>query len=125
MSKNNPHNLQIGQRLWYVPGARWKGDPTFVTVTKVGKKWATALHQGRELRLDLLRLRDDCATTGQAHVSREEYESTMRIQRAWGRLTHSIRNTYGPAPQGVTEQDILTAAKLLGIELPPEKKGGA
>ena len=90
-----------------------------VTVTKVGRKWATLDYPSRKpYRVDIDTMQVDGAgysSPGRCWLSELDCRSHEAAQRAQSEL--SRRLSYSP-PVGVTEADIREAARLLRVELP-------
>ncbi|MFN7927898.1 MAG: hypothetical protein U0Y68_08115 [Blastocatellia bacterium] len=107
----NPHNLQPGQKLWYVPN--WKQSaPRELTIEKIGRKWATTAYE----RVDLETLRVDggqYGSPGQCYLSREAYETHQVTMRTWMNFCQRLT----PTRTRATLEQIQQAAALLGISL--------
>jgi hypothetical protein len=96
---------------------RRRGDPYFVTVHKVGRKWAE-IDSGR--RVDLKTLAVDggeYSSPADCYLSREEYEAEVRRNELFHRLVRRIGHLVN---NGVTADDIVAAAKLLRVDLGEE-----
>lgn len=105
--------LEVGQKLWMVPAVRYLGEPRWVTVTKVGRKWASIDIRG--YRIDLTTLRIDGAThasPGRCWLSKTAYDDVASADRAWQSLRANMNRW---RPDAVTREDIATAARLLGF----------
>lgn len=111
------HALTVGQKLWLVPSVQWRGKPREVTVTSVGRKWATIDESRRDrISLETLELDDsDCRSPGHCWLSREEWESAMLADTLWGQLERAVK--FGRRPDGITAEAITQAAELLGVKL--------
>jgi len=102
----------VGQELWWVPNDG--KNQRLVTVLKVGRKWAE-LSNAR--RIDISTLCADgggYSSPGRCHTSREEYEQTVKRNRAWSQLKRDLE--YKAIPDSVTTENIIAARKLLGME---------
>ncbi len=81
---SNPHNIQVGQKLWRVASRRRGGNGFEVTVSKVGRKWAE-LDGYATGRIDLETL---CVDGGNymspatCYLSRESYEAECTLRAA-------------------------------------------
>lgn len=106
-----------------------RGDvrKTWVTVTKVGRRWAEYQPDGRtwrqtDDRFDMNSGHIDGAqfsSPGRAYRTEEEYETHERLKRLWADLRKTIDRAY-TIPEGVTDLDILRAADALKIRLKEE-----
>jgi hypothetical protein len=116
----NPHNIKVGQKLWFVPWRehRKRGD---VEIVRVGRKYgalntAGSASIGHNDRLNLESLRvevDGYGTVGQCYLDREEYERREAAYKAWSALKAAIGYR---CPEGVTVEDIAQARRLLRLE---------
>jgi hypothetical protein len=108
----NPHNLQVGQSLWYVPSNRRDSERP-VTVQKIGNRWAAI---GYSLRIDLETLRADggnYSSPGRCYLSEQDWTATKLADKEWNDLRSKM--TWN-VPSGVTLENIKAARKLLGCE---------
>lgn len=112
--------LTVGQQLWWVPNhCRHSDKPKFVTVEKVGRKWAQLSSNDR---IDVVTLVADgnghgYTSPGSCYLTREEYESKLAKNRAWLKLHTFIESrSYRGAPDSVTLENIEAAGKLLGFK---------
>lgn len=106
--------LEVGQKLWYVPNY---GHAREVTITTVGRKWAT--FDALRRRVDVETLKVDGGnydSPGRCYQSREEYEEKVALQIAWDTLRRQIALRSLPS---CTIEAINEAWKLLGL---PQKK---
>lgn len=90
----NPHGLTVGQELWFVPGHRG-GHSHYVTVQKIGRKWAEV---GKRLRIDLETLiadGGDFMSPGTCYLSKEEHEQAVERSARWTRIQRFVRDQYG------------------------------
>lgn len=111
--------LTVGQQLWWVPARYRTGEqPCYVTVEKVGRKWAQLSNQ---YRIDVTTLEPDSkgySSPGECYLQREEYESKVAISYAWGRLRKFMESRiWSGAPDGVTLENIEAAGNLLGFKV--------
>jgi len=103
--------LKSGQTLWWVPAnGKRCGE---VTVTKVGRKWAT-LDNGHRISLDTL-VADggERSTPGHCYYSEETYRGLVARAVEWTRLRADMQ--FSPPPDSVSIDDIAAARKLLGL----------
>lgn len=128
--KSKPQ-FSIGQRMYYVRGER-RGGPSWVEITKIGRKWISAAYvdnKGKlysELRFDHETLYVDnggYSSPGRCYFTKEEYDAECLLNLAWSNFSSAIRNQYR-LQENVTLDQIQAAAKVLGIDLKletPEK----
>lgn len=110
--------LLAGQELWLVPSARYLGDPSLVTVGKVGRKWAE-VKDGKfdsvigRINVETLFLDGDGYTSaGRCWLNRADWEAETSRQSAWEGLRRSIDRTYD-APPHVSHDSIKQIIALL------------
>lgn len=107
---------KVGATVYVVPDdLRWR-NPATLTVSKVGRKYATLGEGYNPLRADLEtgRIGDNSFSYGKAWPSKEAYEDNKRLQDAWNNLRKSIDNKR-QAPDGVTKEDIDSAIAILKL----------
>lgn len=59
---NNPHNLKVGQKIFAVQTVNVRNsrpETKWFTIEKIGRKWATVLRHGCDMRIDMQTLRAD------------------------------------------------------------------
>lgn len=107
--------LTIGQVLHMPPSRRSTGWNE-LTVTKIGRTWATLGTYGR-CTLDTLLL--DCGGYSpiQLYTSCEEFEQERELNKVWSDFVRSL--AVGRAPAGMTLEAIKQARALLA----PKKAG--
>lgn len=107
----NPHNLISGQKLYLVYGDSRRGNPRFVEIASVGRKFATLTDSSR---LCLKTLRIDGGTYSSpatCYFSKEEYTDQVTKQNYWRNLCNSLPHK-APA---VTMETLKQVASLLGL----------
>jgi hypothetical protein len=106
--------VKLGQKLWFVPTGRSYAARE-ITIEKVGRRWA--YFDNGSKRCDVATLVVDAhgyAAPGALFESEEIYKANISREIAFS----SLRQRLGYRPeQGVSEQDIRQAARLLGISL--------
>lgn len=105
--------MKEGQKLWWVSSNRYN-KAQYVTITKVGRKWATLSNQHR---IDKATLRADgggYVSPGCCYLSKEQHDQEVRASSVFSELRNRL--SFSPS-HGVTEEDIRQAAKLLRIKL--------
>lgn len=102
--------LQVGQQLWYVPNKR-PGQPYFVTVLKVGRKWAEIGHRRRISIEGLFVDGGQYSSPGRCYLSKEDHEKEVALNSAWARFMEMAR--YANRPEGVRLSQIENAARSL------------
>lgn len=101
--------MKVGDTVVWVPHEK-RNPPVDVTITKIGRKYATL---SNDLRVDLKTLGSrDWFTQGRIYLSRAEYDTALAAKNAWTALNNAMG--YAPPP-GITAADIKAARKLLGV----------
>lgn len=111
--------LVEGQKLWLVYNDRRYGQSREVVVSKVGRKWADIGLRNR-INVDTLIIDGD-PSPGRCYPDRDAYEQSAYRARLWDMLRDRVSRQYR-APSDLTMDDILAAAKLLGIDLSTVEK---
>lgn len=106
--------LHVGQKLWFVPSQSYFGNPREVTITKAGRKWATAdgLHQ--RINVDTLKVGEDLFY-GACHVCRERYEETAGMEKDWRDIIQTFSRRYSK-PDFITRADLDDLKRILRVE---------
>lgn len=112
--------LTTGQELWLVPSQRYLGQPRFVTVTKVGRKWADISERGYRVELATLVVHGGTHSVGRCYVDRAAYEAERYRQECWSALKEHVDHKWN-VPSNIVLEQIRVAAMALGVELPPER----
>jgi hypothetical protein len=110
--------LNVGQTLVFVPSGFRRGQPTEVTVTKIGRKWADIEGTFYTDRIEIDTLHADggkYSSPGRCYLSREEYETEKATGDAWWAFSRTIDGEHS-APEGVTAETIQNVVKQLGLE---------
>jgi hypothetical protein len=108
--------LQVGQTLVFVPSSR-RGQPTEVTVTKVGRRWAD-IEPPYIGRVDIDTLSVDGgnhSSPGRCYLSMEDYETEKATNQAWLDFWRTIDRKHS-RPKGVTVEVIHNVVEILGLE---------
>ena len=111
-------SLVIGQKLWFVPSQRCRAKEE-VTVTKVGRKWATI---SNGLRIDLATWEadgDEYISPGVCYKSKDDYDARCRLRESWDRVRTCIARTYR-VPCGFTQDTVDQLAKQFGLGREPQ-----
>jgi len=104
---------KVGQKLWYVPSDSRRGPGREVTISAIGRKWAV-LDNG-VYRFDINTGRVDggqYSSPGVVYKDEQTYLTFKEAQEAWDKLRYEMSYYL---PNGVTKENILSAAKLLGM----------
>jgi len=107
-------NIEVGQQLWAVT---IHGRDSFVTVTKVGRKWIHAKGLARDQKIDASTLEiivDGYGNRGQCYLSKEKWEDEQERLTAWSDFRDEIRNLY-KMPDDMSVNRINDARRILGI----------
>jgi hypothetical protein len=97
--------LTVGQQLWFVPSQRRCGSAEYVTVEKIGRKWATI---SNGYRIDLETLTADGGqymSPGACWTTKEEWEAATERHQAWFNFRAAAGVQYQP-PDGFTTEEI-------------------
>lgn len=108
--------MEIGQKLYFVPRQR-TGNPDWVTITKVGRKWVET--DWRDIRLNKETLAADgrgYTSPGCAYYSKELYEREAKLGAAWSKFRIGVSNMYS-MPDGMTLETVERCASHLGIKI--------
>ena len=104
--------LKVGQTLFMV---KTYGGNRLVTVTKVGRKWATL---DTRHRVDIETLIVDGGnynSPGKCYLTEAEYRQKIELQTTWSRF--KSRTVNRTIPEGATVSSIMEAAKVLKIDM--------
>lgn len=120
----NPHNLAVGQTLWFVAqdslGRSLGGTP--IKIKKIGRQWAETGNGGK-INLETLKPHPlGYPSHGQAYLSKEDWDAANALTRAWELFLRACHHLPKP-PDGVTVGDIEMAAERLRVQLPGMKHG--
>lgn len=105
-----------------VPTQRYVGSPGFVTVTKVGRKWAELSARG--YRIDKTTLIIDGAgytSPGRCYLTKDEHTAEENMRQAWRKLRDFIDRKYSP-PHGITVESVEAALHMLGYSEPAKER---
>lgn len=110
--------LLVGQTLWFVgnPFGYCKNRQGEVTVTEVGRKWATiaGAHHGR---IDKETLKVDggqFSSLGNCYLSQQAWLETEGCKLAWQQLRSSLPSS---CPPNLAYDDIVQLGKRLGLDV--------
>jgi hypothetical protein len=103
--------MKVGDQLWYVPAKR-HGDPSYVTVDKVGRKWLSLSNMERVDAESLIADGKGYNSPGAAYHSREAWEMANQLRDAWGRF-QALARKHWAVPDGVTINQIDNACRSL------------
>ena len=105
--------ITVGQKLWWVGSSRY-AKREYVIVEKVGRKWVTLSNRHRINKETLDADGGVYVSPGRCYLSEEDHAKELRTFKAF----NDLRNRLAFSPRdGVTEDDIIQAAKLLRIEI--------
>lgn len=102
--------LFSGQQLYFVP-SNGRDKPYWITINRVGNKWAT-VSRGLRVNVDTLWVDGGkYASPGRCWYSVEAHEAEVRREGAWRALQNVVR--YGGPPETLDESQILGMIKLI------------
>jgi hypothetical protein len=109
--------LTRGQRLWFVPDSCWVGLECYVTVARLGSRWAY-LDSYDGMRAEIAT--GELELPGKLYASKADYARETSVRKAWGHLRDQVCrfSMFGRMPQGLTYADIVKARQLLKLEAP-------
>lgn len=105
--------LFVGQELYFVPSDS-RNKPYWVTVNKIGSKWAQV---STTLRINIETLWADGGkyiSPGRCWFSVEAHEAEVRRVGAWRELQKTVQ--YGGPPESLDENQILTMLRWVKPE---------
>lgn len=103
--------LEVGQTLYQPPSSIRRNGRT-MTVTKIGRKWAT-LDQFERCTIDTLRLDRGNYSPQQLYPSKADYDRSMVLLAAWSKLRCDMDRSAKP---GVTLEAINQVRVLLLLD---------
>jgi hypothetical protein len=108
--------LVPGQKLWLVYGNYSRREPKYVTVQKVGRKWATLVELDYD-RVNVETLQFEKGRWGdRCYLSREEHEAEVARNRALSALRVAL-GYWTQIHKDVTADDIFAAMRLLRLKV--------
>lgn len=94
MSKNNVHDLEVGQKLYVVDGLNFhQVNKRWMEVIKIGRKWVTVKSDWIEYRVHIETLRIDggvYSSPGRAYLSEQHYEDGVLRRQLWDGIKSRI-----------------------------------
>lgn len=113
--------LEVGQKLWFVPGTYSNARGREVVVVHIGRKWAELADSNR-VEIETLKVDGGkYGYLGQCYLTRQEHEKSEALRREWSDFCHALSGWTRP-PEGMTREKIVEARKLLGIAKREEKR---
>ena len=109
---SNPHNLQVGQKL-YFPGSKFARERE-LTITWIGRIWATTERDRERLNLETLYIDGGAySSPGRVWLSKAEWDAYANVQLAWNNLHARLRQQGYHCPEGMTLQAIDQIERLI------------
>lgn len=115
-ASKNPHNIQVGQQLWFVYNDSRRGSSRYVGVQSIGREWAAISSFGGKGRINLQTLRvdgGDYSSPGTCYVSEDAYEARVRLSAEWRVLRSELERSYAPPPD-MTFEKIAQIREIIG-----------
>lgn len=106
--------LKVGDAVVITNPYSRTGRLTDATVTKVGHKWVH-FSTGQRAKVGSTQIDKDTGVGGVIYSSKQEFEETQALNKAWGDLKRAITNNWD-LPNGVTLEAIAEASRLLKLE---------
>lgn len=110
--------MKPGDKLYRIPTMRHGGNEREVTVTKVGRKWAS-LNNGERCLVDGepfgCHPEDGGEYTSRADYwpSREAYQAVRDLKQAWERFRQLVDSYPNRPPEGITVENIRYVRRML------------
>jgi hypothetical protein len=100
--------LYVGQKLFYVFGRAGRIDPsprtTWVTVEKIGTKWATLTRNMGRINKKTWRVDDgNYNTSDTCYASEEEWKDQVAADKAWSAWRYNLSHI---RPRRMTAEDV-------------------
>jgi hypothetical protein len=89
--------LKAGDAVWFVPREKYNGPPRELTVTKVGRKWATLGEGWRSMRADLVTWDVDggeYSSPGQLYALEDEWQTEKKLEEHWSVFLRWVSRRY-------------------------------
>ncbi len=123
----NPHNLQVGQTLYYVANDRRDAHRDGgAEITKIGRQWATVCIAYCNARVDLETLEVDggnYSSPGRCYLSREAWEEEKLLRAAWREFQRDVERANAEGGL-ITVENISAARQALGLKERSEEQKG-
>lgn len=115
-------SFQVGGQLWYVPKAKYKylGEPRYVTITKIGRKWLYVGEDWLQHKVDAERLSvhslDGQHGFGYCYRDKSAYEHSQLKAAEWQKLKNFVDHQY-QVPEKITLTDIIDMQEMVGMRV--------
>lgn len=124
---SNPHNLKVGQKLWFV-GARGFRNEYEVEIINVGRVYASISRAGRIFLDTLLVDGGGYSSPGRCYLSRDAWDAEKSRDLAWANIRSAISQQHS-TPKDFDPIKLAEISKLLGVYIeeakwPPVKRSG-
>jgi hypothetical protein len=103
---------QVGQKLYFVPDSLSRGNPKWVGIEKVGKKWLWLEHKVKVDKETLIVDGGEYASPGRCWIDEATYQHYVSLKKTWREFRVSV-DRYWNVPDGVTIEQIKQASVLL------------
>ncbi len=115
-SKNNPHNLVVGQKLWYVSTRNVSSMPSHeLEVMSIGRKWAICGEGWQKKKINIFDLSADggyFTSPGVCYLSKKHHEKQGSLNRMWDDTRKLFDHRYS-RPEHITEQDMIDITAIM------------
>ena len=104
--------IEPGQRLYYVPRKR-DGKPQWLTVTSVGRRWATCGEGYDTIRVDIDTMQVDgrgYSSPGRCYLSEAEHSNDVRRKELWDQIREATLYSGVPKHLDVSDCEAVRAA---------------
>lgn len=109
--------IKPGDELYYVPSGNRNGNPSWITVQKVGRKWITLPYRMRCDKETLVVDGGDYQSPGRCYRSAEEYYESKHLSLIQNSLQEWFEWLRGNV-RTLTAEQCQQIAAIAGIELP-------
>jgi hypothetical protein len=96
--------LQAGETVWIVPNDSRRGKPYRVSITKVGRLYATT-HRKQRINLESNYVMSGDYAVGTAYRDLTDYERNCELERLWSALYRRVNGAYR-RPAHINADDI-------------------
>lgn len=117
----NVHNLKVGQELYWtttVNRSRYGGNDCWVTIEKVGRKWAHLINGHRIELENLIADGGGYSSPGRCYMTREEVVEERKVNKLWQKIKNDTRYLQSP---DCSYEDLCKITALLKLEIEDEE----
>lgn len=98
--------FHVGQQVWFVPNEKYHGEPRYLTVTKLGRRWIVTNQRGKRFDRETLVIDGGGYNSpGRVWLDKEEWEAESAKSKAWEEM-HGVMRGLWKAPAHLTTEQI-------------------